>query len=151
LVVVSKFNNIFYELPTTTVCIRGGTPKLEPRRPRSRRQSLDAPSRLFGEGYTGSSGYDLYEEDDEFVLSIDVNGVDREEIDLTWDTGLLNVAAEHVDEDRGRKRTFHRRFRFPKDVDTQAISASYSNGVLEVTLPIREDIELRGEQIPIEG
>ena len=124
---------------------------LESTNPSSWRQSLDLPSQLFGEGYTGSSDYDLYEEDDEFVLSIDVPGFDREEIDLTWDTGVLNVAAEHVDEDRGRKRTFHRRFRFPKDVDTEAISASYSNGVLEVTVPIREDVELRGEQIPIEG
>ena len=124
---------------------------LERTNPSSWRQSLDVPSRLFGEGYTGSDDYDLYEEDDAFVLSIDAPGFDREEIDLTWDQGVLNVAAEHVDEDRGRKRTFHRRFRFPKDVDTDAIEASYTNGVLEVTLPIREDIELRGEEIPIEG
>ena len=123
---------------------------LEPTNPSSWRQSLDVPSRLFGEGYTGSDDYDLYEEDDAFVLSIDAPGFDREEIDLTWDRGVLNVAAEHVDEDRGRKRTFHRRFRFPKDVDTEGIDAAYRNGVLEVTLPIQQDIELRGEPIPIE-
>ena len=124
---------------------------LEPTTPSSWRQSLDLPSRLFGEGVTNGSDYELYEEDGEFVLSVDVPGFEREDIDLTWDRGVLNVAAEHVDEDRGRKRTFHRRFRFPKDVDTDAIEASYTNGVLEVTLPIREDIELRGEEIPIEG
>ncbi|PSP48074.1 molecular chaperone Hsp20 [Halobacteriales archaeon QH_7_69_31] len=123
---------------------------LERTNPSSWRQSLDVPSRLFGEGYTGSDDYDLYEEDDAFVLSIDAPGFDREEIDLTWDRGVLNVAAEHVDEDRGRKRTFHRRFRFPKDVDTEGIDAAYRNGVLEVTLPIQQDIELRGEPIPIE-
>ena len=123
---------------------------LERTNPSSWRQSLDVPSRLFGEGYTGSDDYDLYEEDDAFVLSIDAPGFDREEIDLTWDRGVLNVAAEHVDEERGRKRTFHRRFRFPKDVDTEAIDAAYRNGVLEVTLPIQQDIELRGEPIPIE-
>ncbi len=123
---------------------------LEPMTPSSWRQNLDFPSRLF-EGATGGSDYELYEEDGEFVLSIDVPGFEREDIDLTWEDGVLNVAAEHVDDDRGRKRTYHRRFRFPKDVDTDAISASYTNGVLEVTLPIREGIELRGEQIPIEG
>ena len=123
---------------------------LERTNPSSWRQSLDVPSRLFGEGYTGSDDYDLYEEDDAFVLSIDAPGFDREEIDLTWDRGVLNVAAEHVDEERGRKRTFHRRFRFPKDVDTEGIDAAYRNGVLEVTLPIQQDIELRGEPIPIE-
>ena len=124
---------------------------LEPTTPSSWRQNLDLPSRLFGEGVTGGSDYELYEEDGEFVLSVDVPGFEREDIDLTWDRGVLNVAAEHVDEDRGRKRTFHRRFRFPKDVDVDAVAASYTNGVLEVTLPIREDIELRGERIPIEG
>ena len=123
---------------------------LERTNPSSWRQSLDVPSRLFGEGYTGSDDYDLYEEDDAFVLSIDAPGFNREEIDLTWDRGVLNVAAEHVDQERGRKRTFHRRFRFPKDVDTEAIDAAYRNGVLEVTLPIQQDIELRGEPIPIE-
>ena len=123
---------------------------LEPMTPSSWRQNLDLPSRLFGEGVTGGSDYELYEEDGEFVLSVDVPGFEREDIDLTWDRGVLNVAVEHVDEDRGRKRTFHRRFRFPKDVDTEAIDASYTNGVLEVTLPIREGIELRGERIPIE-
>ena len=123
---------------------------LEPTNPSSWRQSLDVPSRLFGEGYTGSDDYDLYEEDDAFVLSIDAPGFDREEIDLTWDRGVLNVAAEHVDDDRNRKRTYHRRFRFPKDVDVDAVAASYTNGVLEVTLPIRDTIEPRGEPIPIE-
>jgi HSP20 family protein len=103
---------------------------LEPTNPSSWRQSLGLPSLLFGEGYTGSSDYDLYEEDGEFVLSIDVPGFDREEFDLMWDDGVRNVAAEHVDEDRGRTRTYHRRFRFPKDVDTGAISAFYTNGVL---------------------
>ncbi len=124
---------------------------LEPTTPSSWRQSLDLPSRLFGDGSFGSSDYELYEEDGEFVLSVDVPGFEREEIDLTWDDGVLNVAAEHVDDDRGRKRTYHRRFRFPKDVDTDAISASYTNGVLEVTLPIREAVEPRGEPIPIES
>ncbi|WP_254837569.1 Hsp20/alpha crystallin family protein [Natronomonas marina] len=124
---------------------------LEPTTPSSWRQSLDLPSRLFGEGFTGGNDYELYEEDGEFVLSIDAPGFEREDIDLTWDGGVLNVAAEHVDEDRGRKRTYHRRFRFPKDVETDAISASYTNGVLEVTLPIQEGIEPRGEPIPIEG
>jgi HSP20 family protein len=124
---------------------------LQPRSPSSWRQNLGLPSRLFGEGYTGSNDYELYEEDGEFVLSIDAPGFDREEIDLTWDSGVLNVAAEHVDDDRGRKRTFHRRFRFPKDVDTEAVSASDTNVVLEVTLPIQEDIELRDEPIPIEN
>jgi HSP20 family protein len=112
-------------------------------------QGLDFPSRVFGT--SGGDDYELYEEDDEFVLTVEMPGFDREEIDLAWDAGVLNIAAEHVDEERGRKRTYHRRFRFPKDVDEDAIGATYANGVLEVTLPLVADATTRGKTIPIEG
>lgn len=111
-------------------------------------QGLDFPSRLH-EGM-GENDYELYEEDDEFVLTLTMPGFDLEEIDVTWDEGVLNVAAEHADEDRGRKKTYHRRFRFPRDIDEKGIGGTYRNGVLEVHLPAR-GATTRGTQIPIEG
>ena len=110
-------------------------------------QGLEMPSRLFGDS---GNDYELYEEDDEFVLTIDMPGFEHEEIDLAWDDGVLNVAAEHVDEDRGRKKTYHRRFRFPKTVDEESIAAEYTNGVLEVRLPTAETTA-RGTEIPLQG
>lgn len=111
-------------------------------------QGLDFPSQLFG---TGSNDYELYEEGDEFVLSVEMPGFDPEDVTVTWDDGVLNVAAEHVDEDRGRKKTYHRRFRFPREVDEDAIAASYTNGVLEVTLPAAPESGASGTVIPIES
>jgi HSP20 family protein len=69
-------------------------------------QGMDIPSRLFGDR---RSDYELYEEDGEFSLSVELPGFDREEIDLAWEEGILNVAAEHVDEDRGRQKTYSSR------------------------------------------
>ena len=112
-------------------------------------QGLGFPSRLLDD--TSGTDYELYEEDDEFVLTVELPGFDREEIDLAWDDGMLNIAAEHVDEDRGRKRTYHRRFRFPKDVNETEITASYINGILEVTLPVEAEGAAHGTAIPIEG
>ncbi len=112
-------------------------------------QNLEFPSQLFETA--GGSDYELYEEDDEFVLTIDMPGFEADEIDLAWDDGVLNVAAEHVDEQRGQKKTYHRRFRFPRDVDEDAIAATYTNGVLEVTLPVIEGTEVRGKSIPVES
>ena len=111
-------------------------------------QGLGFPSRILNDD---STDYELYEEDDEFVLTVELPGFDRAEIDLTWDAGVLNIAAEHVDEDRGRKRTYHRRFRFPKDVDDADIAASYNNGILEVTLPVESAAATHGTAVPIEG
>jgi HSP20 family protein len=111
-------------------------------------QSLDFPSQLFE---TGSNDYELYEQDDEFVLSVEMPGFDPEEITVTWDDGVLNISAEHEDESYNRRRTYHRRFRVPKDVADDAITASYEAGVLEVTLPVEQEAALSGKQIDIEA
>lgn len=68
-----------------------------------------------------------------------------------WQEGVLNVAAEHVDEGRDRRRTYHRRFRFSKEVDEDGISATYRNGVLKVTLPIIGCHTSRGRSIKVTG
>ncbi|MFB6299726.1 MAG: Hsp20/alpha crystallin family protein [Halobacteriales archaeon] len=111
-------------------------------------QDIDLPSRLFE---TGRDDYELYEEDDEFVLSVEMPGFDRDEIDVTWDDGVLNIAAEHEDETRGQRKTYHRRFRFPKTIDDAKIEAQYTNGILEVRLPVVEGATTRGKKIEVKG
>jgi HSP20 family protein len=110
-------------------------------------QNLDFPSRLLE---IGSNDYELYEEDDEFVLSVELPGFDPEEITASWDSGVLNIAAEHDDDQRGERRTYHRRFRFPKSVAEKEITAEYTNGILEVRLPVEETI-VSGREIEIQG
>jgi HSP20 family protein len=119
-----------------------------PRTPSSWIQELDFPSQLFE---TGSTDYELYEEDDEFVLTVEMPGFDPDEITVTWDAGVLNIAAEHVEDDRGQRKTYHRRFRFPKTVDDEDIWAEYTNGILEVRLPIEMDAAVTGTEIEVEG
>lgn len=110
-------------------------------------QSLDLPSRLFG---TGGDDYELYEEDGSFVLSVEMPGFERTDIDVNWYDGRLNVAAEHHDDARNRKRTYHRTFRLPKDVDEDAVEARYENGVLDVTLPIESETAGKGVEIEVQ-
>jgi HSP20 family protein len=106
------------------------------------------PNRLFA---SSSDDYDLYEEDDEFVLSVELPGYSPEEMTVTWDEGVLNIAAEHTDDARGEQRAYHRRFRFPKSVDESEIYAQYDNGILDVRLPILTETGLSGTEIEIEG
>lgn len=110
---------------------------------------LDLPSRLFGSDGSDES-FELYEEEDAFVLSVDVPGFETDEIDVRWDDGRLYVAAEHHDDDRGRRKRYYRSFRLPKRVDDEGIEATYTNGVLEVTIPIAEGAA-PGKEIPIES
>lgn len=111
-------------------------------------RGTDFPSRLFE---TGSDDYELYEEEDEFVLSVEMPGFDPEEITVSWNEGILNIAAEHEDEHRNQKRTYHRRFRFPKDVDDESIAAEYNNGILEVRLPIMTGTTVSGKEIEVQS
>ncbi|MFB6147014.1 MAG: Hsp20/alpha crystallin family protein [Halobacteriaceae archaeon] len=111
-------------------------------------QNLDLPSQLLE---TSGNDYELYEDDGEFVLSVEMPGFDPAEITVSWNEGVLNVAAEHEDEAREQRRTYHRRFRFPKDVDDDAIAASYNNGILEVRLPIETGATVSGREIEIES
>lgn len=67
-----------------------------PTTPSSWMRGLDLPSQLFE---TGSDDYELYEEDGEFVLSVELPGFGVGEIDVTWDDGMLNVAAEYEDDE----------------------------------------------------
>ncbi len=115
--------------------------------PNSWVQGLDFPSQLFE---TGGTDYELYEEDGEFVLSVELPGFDPDEIDLTWDDAMLNIAAEHSDEGRGERRTYHRRFRFPKAVLDEEIAAEYTNGILEVRLPVETGSAVTGREIEIQ-
>ena len=111
------------------------------------RQRNDRPSRLLG---TGPSDFELYEEDDQFVLSIEMPGFDLEDIHVSWDEGRLFVWAELEDEGRGRRKSYRRSFRVPKEIEPDEIEAQYRNGVLEVRLPILSP-RVRGTEIEVKG
>lgn len=111
-------------------------------------QNAGFPSRLFE---LGRSDYELYEEDGEFVLTIEMPGYDREEINVNWFEGRLDISALHEDETRAQRKTYHRSFRMPKEIESDEVSARYRNGVLEVRLPIHEDAVQRGTPIEVTG
>ena len=116
------------------------------------RELLDAELRPAEPTLRGwENDYELYEEDEEFVLSVEMPGFDPEEIDVSWNDAVLNIAAEHEDEHRGQRKTYHRRFRFPKTVDDDGITASYNNGILEVRLPVQTGATVTGKRIEIES
>ena len=75
----------------------------------------------------------------------------RRSIDVSWDEGVLNIAAEHEDDQRGERKTYHRRFRFPKNVEDDEIEARYNNGILEVRLPVVTGATTRSKEIEIQA
>lgn len=93
----------------------------------------------------GSMRVDLSEHDDDLVVVADLPGFDRGEIDLSVDDDRLVIGASHDEmaDDEGesylrrerRSSAIRRTIALPTTVDAEAAHASYTNGVLTVTLP----------------
>jgi HSP20 family protein len=88
---------------------------------------------------------DIREEESRYLLSADIPGVERENIEITLEGGVLTIKGERRGETaangqdyRRRERmhgTFMRQFTLPETVDSQNISATVKDGVLDVVIP----------------
>lgn len=94
---------------------------------------------------------DLVEDDEEFVVTVDLPGFDREEVTVEVTDQTLRIEAERDEEtetgderylrhERSRAST-RRSIRLPEPVETDGVSARMNNGVLTVTLPKLEGDE----------
>ncbi len=96
---------------------------------------------------------DIREEDNRYLLTADIPGVNRDDVEITLEEGVLTVKGERKTETevtetgyRRRERsygTFLRQFTLPDTVDASNISASAEDGVLKITIPKQEKPEAR--------
>ena len=89
---------------------------------------------------------DIRDDGDKYVMESELPGFDKEDIKLDINGSQLTIAAEHTakndeKDDKGnyirRERTFgsYRRSFNIGDVNTDAVSAEYKNGILTIELP----------------
>ncbi len=89
----------------------------------------------------GSRSYqpalDLYEDKGNFYVQAEVPGYDRKEIEveLERDRLVLKGSRNSTKDDVESEATFHRSVTLPENVNAEAISARYENGILTVTVP----------------
>ncbi|WP_276257705.1 Hsp20/alpha crystallin family protein [Haloglomus litoreum] len=118
------------------------------------RQFDDAAHMFEGEGPLGrfaeveEMAVDLADRDDTFVLTVDLPGFQRDDVEVTVTDHRVRIEADHdeetVDEDEQylrrerRHRSASRSIRLPETVDRDAVSATMKHGVLTVTLPKAE-------------
>ncbi len=103
---------------------------------------------------------DLYRDGDHYVLSADLPGIDPGSVDIDVDGQLLTIRAERTLSDREgvkwitRERetaSFLRQLNLGQGIDTNGIAATYSNGVLTVTIPVSEKAKPRKIQVVADG
>ena len=95
---------------------------------------------------------DLYRSGDHYVLHADLAGIDPGSVDISVDGSLLTITAQRstgTDDDvrwLARERatgTFTRQIGLGEDVDADRIAATYTDGVLTVTIPVAESAKPR--------
>jgi HSP20 family protein len=93
-----------------------------------------------GREFGHDSNLSLDRTDDGYVVLADLPGFEKEEIDLRFDDGRLYISASHDVEGEGyaRSRRVSESISVPGDVVIEDVSATYRNGVLEVTVPVDE-------------
>jgi HSP20 family protein len=94
---------------------------------------------------TWSPAVDIHEEAGRFVVHADLPGVKPTDIEITADKGVLSLRGarnfEQRQDDGHYSRVervtgkFVRSFTLPENVQTDAIKASFKDGVLELTIP----------------
>ena len=119
-------------------------------------------SRTFegGEGVLADVSVDVADTGEEIVVTADLPGFAEDDIELRADEESVTLNAtsetETVEDDTHyhRKERHHqsisRRIPLPESVEAAAASASYTNGVLTVTLPKLDPDDAGGHRIDVE-
>ena len=132
----------------------------------------DRMNRIFDEAFRGQRGadedewalggnwapaVDIFEQGDNIVLKAELPGIDPGDVDIRVENNVLTLRGERKFESEVKREdchrveraygSFSRSFTLPNVVDTEKIKADYKDGVLQVTLPQKE--EAKPKQISI--
>lgn len=124
---------------------------------------LDNPKRLRRDVITPFSGFgrmDMQEKEKEYELSVDIPGMNKDDIKITTENNMLVIEGERKQETRedDKKKKYHfmerhygsfrRELSVPANANTDKICATYENGVLKVAIP-KMELPVNKKQIEI--
>ena len=107
------------------------------------------PSRDTGLFSGWSPTLDVYDEKESFVVKVELPGMKKEDIDISFHDGALTVSGERKHERENKEGEtfrseryfgrFQRSLTLPAAVDASKITATYKDGVLHLDLPKAEE------------
>lgn len=100
---------------------------------------------------------DLKETKKEFILTLDIPGVKKEDVKIEFENGRLSVSGERKEEKEVKDErrhlseayygSFQRSFTLPGKIDENKVDAHYENGVLTVKIPRLETSKAKAIEI----
>lgn len=118
----------------------------------------DGDSGAYARTGMSTPAMEIHQAEDKIEITAELPGVREEDIDLTVEDGVLTLRGEkkshREDQQRGYSErsygTFERRLTLPSNIDEEACSADFKDGVLTITLPKSAE-KARGRRIPLGG
>ena len=103
---------------------------------------------------------DIEEEEDKYVIKADLPGVDKKDIEVKLENGVLSIRGEkHTEKETGKGTkkhrterfhgTFARSFTLPDAVKADKVDAAYKDGVLSLTIPKKEESKPKSIEIKV--
>lgn len=100
---------------------------------------------------------DVKETKDDFVVSVEIPGISKDDVKINVSENTLTIKGEKKQEKKEADHNFHRierrygsfqrSFTLPTQIEDGKVKASYKDGVLTITLPKKE--EVKPKEIPI--
>jgi HSP20 family protein len=108
------------------------------------------------EGGYWRPGVDVVETDDAYIVAAELPGMKKEDIKINVQEATLTISGERepFSDDKNQLRSefcygpFRRSIPIPGEVNRDQIAAKYENGILQVTLPKKE--QSKAKEIKIE-
>src|SRR4051812_40482223 len=92
---------------------------------------------------------DVYEDEQNLVLKLEIPGVNEEDLNLSLENHTLMIQGERKFEKAEKEENFHRierrygsfarTFRLPNTIDTENVEANYEKGILSIKLAKRAE------------
>ncbi len=133
----------------------------------------DRVNRIFRESYSPEGAdqalttanfappVDVYEDEHNISLNIEVSGIDEKDIDVSIANNTLTVRGERKFDKEEKEENFHRieriygsftrSFTLPNTVDLEQVSAHYNKGVLKIRLAKKAEAKPKQIKVNIDG
>jgi len=109
-------------------------------------------------GGANALAVDMYETDNDVVVKASLPGIKPEDVDITVTGNVLDIRGETKDETEEKRGDYHyhertfgsfqRCLTLPMDIKSDAVEATFENGVLTLTMPKVE--QAKAKQIKIQ-
>ena len=119
---------------------------------------------LFGEMMFNSSGWlpgmDVAEDKDKFTVNVELPGLSKDDVNITFKEGVLTIEGERKKENDKKDADFHiversygkfrRSFSLPVPVKENKIDATFKEGVLTIALPKAEEVKAKKINVKVD-